>query len=146
MFFPDSGRSYLSKLYDDNWMREYGFIESRGSTPARCRDRRLETQGRPSLPALVTGPADEKVGGAIELMQRYGISHIPVVATSRWIARRGRRLAARAWLLDRVFLNADALSEDVAVAMQPPLPAVDADASIDEVYEGLSGARARSSW
>jgi cystathionine beta-synthase len=42
-------------------------------------------------------------------------------------------------LLDRVFRNADALNEDVAVAMQPPLPAVDADASLDDVYEGLSG-------
>jgi cystathionine beta-synthase len=39
-----------------------------------------------------------------------------------------------------VFKNADALNEDVAVAMQPPLPAVDADASVDQVYEGLSGA------
>jgi cystathionine beta-synthase len=42
-------------------------------------------------------------------------------------------------LLERVFRNPDALNEDVAVAMQPPLPAVDADASLDEVYEGLSG-------
>jgi cystathionine beta-synthase len=42
-------------------------------------------------------------------------------------------------LLDRVFRNPDALNEDVAVAMQPPLPAVDADASLDDVYEGLSG-------
>ena len=38
-----------------------------------------------------------------------------------------------------MFKNNDALNEDVAVAMQPPLPAVDADASLDEVYEGLSG-------
>ena len=38
-----------------------------------------------------------------------------------------------------MFKNADALNEDVAVAMQPPLPAVDADASVDQVYEGLSG-------
>ena len=42
-------------------------------------------------------------------------------------------------LLDRVFKNADFLNEEVAVAMQPPLPAVDADASLDQVYEGLSG-------
>ena len=48
--------------------------------------------------------------------------------------------------LERVFKNNDALNEDVAVAMQPPLPAVDADASLDEVYEGLSGrAKPRSS-
>jgi cystathionine beta-synthase len=45
-------------------------------------------------------------------------------------------------LLDRVFRNPDALNEDVAVAMQPPLPAVDADASVDQVYEGLSGPNA----
>ena len=42
-------------------------------------------------------------------------------------------------LLERVFRNADALNEDVAVAMQPPLRAVDADASVNEVYQGLSG-------
>jgi cystathionine beta-synthase len=42
-------------------------------------------------------------------------------------------------LLERVFRNPDALNEDVAVAMQPPLPAVDADASLVEVYAGLSG-------
>ena len=46
-------------------------------------------------------------------------------------------------LLERVFKNADALNEDVAVAMQPPLPAVDADASVDQVYEGLSGGSGR---
>jgi cystathionine beta-synthase len=38
-----------------------------------------------------------------------------------------------------VFRNADALNEDVAVAMQPPLPAVDAESSVNQVYEALSG-------
>src|SRR5688572_21757088 len=34
MLFPDSGRSYLSKLYDDNWMLQYGFLERGGPPPA----------------------------------------------------------------------------------------------------------------
>ena len=48
-------------------------------------------------------------------------------------------------LLDRVFKNADALHEDVASAMQPPLAAVDADASVDEIVNALTGARTRCS-
>ena len=42
-------------------------------------------------------------------------------------------------LLDRVFKNPDALNDDVAVAMQPPLATVDARASLDDVFADLSG-------
>jgi cystathionine beta-synthase len=42
-------------------------------------------------------------------------------------------------LLDRVFKNPDALHEDVAAAMQPPLTAVDATQTLDEVFSTLSG-------
>ena len=42
-------------------------------------------------------------------------------------------------LLDLVFKNADALHEDVAVAMQGPLAAVEADASVDEIVTALTG-------
>ena len=42
-------------------------------------------------------------------------------------------------LLDLVFKNSDALHEDVAVAMQGPLAAVDADASVDEIVTALTG-------
>ncbi len=91
-------------------------------------------------PDLVTVGSHEKVGAAIDVMQQYGISQVPVV--------RGEEVDSLAdvvgslqerGLLDRVFKNADFLNENVAVAMQPPLPAVDADASLDQVYEGLSG-------
>jgi cystathionine beta-synthase len=42
-------------------------------------------------------------------------------------------------LLDRVFKNPDALHEDVAAAMQPPLAAVEASATLDEVFATLTG-------
>jgi cystathionine beta-synthase len=42
-------------------------------------------------------------------------------------------------LLDRVFKNPDALHEDVANAMQPPLPAVEVSDSLDEVFATLTG-------
>ncbi len=139
MMFPDSGRSYLSKFYDDNWMIQYGFLERTTPPPAVEEVLRFRRVGH-EVPDLVTIGSHEKVGGAIDLMQRYGISQLPVVRSEPVdsLADVVGSLQERE-LLERVFRNADALNEDVAVAMQPPLPAVDADASVNEVYEGLSG-------
>ena len=139
MLFPDSGRSYLSKFYDDNWMIQYGFLERSAPPPAVEEVLRFRHAGH-AVPDLVTVGSHEKVGAAIEAMQQYGISQIPVVRTDggESLADVVGSLQERA-LLDRVFRNPDALNEDVAVAMQPPLPAVDANASLDDVYEGLSG-------
>ena len=139
MFFPDSGRSYLSKFYDDNWMIQYGLLERATPPPAVEEVLRFRRVGH-DVPDFVTVGSHEKVGAAIDTMQRYGISQLPVVRgeAADSLADVVGSLHERA-LLDRVFRNPDALHEDVAVAMQPPLPAVDADASVEEVYEGLSG-------
>ena len=138
MMFPDSGRSYLSKFYDDNWMIQYGFQERRLAPAIEevLRFRRADHD----VPELVTIGSHEKVGAAIDVMQRYGISQLPVVRNEPVdsLADVVGSLHERT-LLERVFRNPDALNEDVAVAMQPPLPAVDADASLNEVYAGLSG-------
>jgi cystathionine beta-synthase len=139
MLFPDSGRSYLSKLYDDNWMLQYGFLERGAPPPAVEEVLKFRRVGH-EVPDFVTIGSHEKVGSAIDVMQRYGISQLPVVRNDGTdsLADVVGSLQERS-LLERVFKNGDALNEDVAVAMQPPLPAVDADASLDEVYAGLSG-------
>jgi cystathionine beta-synthase len=139
MMFPDSGRSYLSKFYDENWMIQYGFLERKTPPPSVDEVIRFRRAGH-DVPDLVVVGSHEKVGAAIETMQRYGISQLPVVRHEdvESLADVVGSLQERA-LLERVFRDPDALNEDVAVAMQPPLPAVDADASLDEVYEGLSG-------
>ena len=139
MLFPDSGRSYLSKFFDDNWMIQYGLLERTTPQPSVdevLRFRRVDRE----VPEFVTIGSHEKVGAAIEAMRRYGISQLPVVRDEPVdsLADVVGSLQERE-LLERVFRTPDALNEDVAVAMQPPLPAVDADASVDQVYEGLSG-------
>ena len=92
------------------------------------------------MPDLVTIESNKKVGAAIDLMQRYSISQLPVVRSEpvESMADVVGSLLERE-LLDRVFKNADALQEDVAVAMSPPLAAVDATDSLDQVYADLSG-------
>ena len=137
---PDSGRSYLSKFYDDNWMLEHGFVERRAPAPTvseLLRSKRLEEI---DVPALITIAAHQKVGEAIDVMQRYSISQLPVVRDGevQSLADVIGSLQDRD-LLDRVFKNPDALHEDVATAMQPPLGAVEASATLDDVFATLSG-------
>jgi len=141
MTFPDGGRSYLSKFYDDNWMIQYGFMERRAPAPTVDEVLRFKRSEESDVPELVVVEAHEKVGSAIDLLQRYGISQLPVVRSRPADALTDivGSLQERS-LLDRVFRNPDALNDDVAVAMQPPLAAVDAGASIDEVFQELTGA------
>src|SRR5919201_2074803 len=137
---PDSGRSYLSKFYDDNWMLEHGFVERRTPLPTVAEVLRSKRMEETAVPALVTIAAHQKVGEAIDVMQRYSISQLPVVRDSEVgsLADVIGSLQDRD-LLDRVFKNADALHEDVANAMQPPLAAVESRQTLDEVFAALTG-------
>ncbi|MBD0329971.1 MAG: cystathionine beta-synthase [Thermoleophilia bacterium] len=137
---PDSGRSYLSKFLDDNWMLEHGFLERRAPAPTveeLLRSKRVEEA---TVPALVTVGPHQKVGEAIDLMQRYSISQLPVVRDGELdsLADIIGSLQDRD-LLDRVFKNPDALHQDVAAAMQPPLAAVEASDTLEDVFATLTG-------
>jgi cystathionine beta-synthase len=137
---PDSGRSYMSKFYDDNWMLEHGFVERRSALPTVEQLLAAKSANEREAPDLITIAAHQKVGEAIDVMHRYSISQLPVVRDghSDSLADFIGSLQDRA-LLDRVFKNPDALHEDVASAMQPPLAAVEITQSLDEVFSTLSG-------
>jgi cystathionine beta-synthase len=132
---PDSGRSYMSKFYDDNWMLEHGFVERHAPAPTVGE----VLLGKHADEPLITIGSHQKVGEAIDVMQRYSISQLPVVRNGELdsLADVVGALQDRD-LLERVFRNPDALHEDVAAAMQPPLAAVDASQSLDEVFETLT--------
>jgi cystathionine beta-synthase len=134
---PDSGRSYLSKFLDDNWMIEHGFLERSAKAPTV---RELLRAKGGETPALLTISAHQKVAEAIAVMEQYSISQLPVVRDGEVSSLSDviGSLQDRA-LLDLVFKNADALHEDVAVAMQGPLTTIDADESVDEIVTALTG-------
>jgi cystathionine beta-synthase len=138
MMVPDSGRNYLSKIYDDTWMLEHGFVERRLPSPSLEEVLRAKHGG--DVPALITISAHQKIGEGIDVMQQYGISQVPVVrdGTCDSLADVIGSLQDRA-LLERVFTNPDVLHADIASAMQPPLAAVDASTTVDEVFATLTG-------
>src|SRR6476619_305179 len=137
--FPDGGRAYLSKFYDDNYLVELGFIERHEPAP-KVREVLTFKQQNGDAPELITIESHQKVGAAIELMREYSISQLPVMRhdSGGSLADVVGSLQERG-LLDLVFRNPDALGEGVAAAMQPPLAAVEADESLDAVFSALSG-------
>jgi cystathionine beta-synthase len=136
---PDSGRGYLSKVYNDSWMLEHGYVERPG-TQARIGEVLLEKRrSEPAIPALVAVPSHEKVGRAIDTLQTYGISQVPVAKNDSPddVAQILGSIHERS-LLDRVFRDRDAIERDVVEVMDPPLPVVQASAGVEEMFQDLS--------
>src|SRR5919202_5538351 len=112
---PDSGRAYLSKFYDDNYMIDHGFLERTAPMPTVEEVLRFKHVEEPEVPDLVTIESHQKVGEAIDLMQSYSISQLPVVRNvpADSLADVIGSLQERG-LLDRVFRNPDSLNDEVA--------------------------------
>lgn len=139
VILPDSGKNYLSKLYNESWMLEHGFLERPG-TSARIGEVLSEKRrAEPDIPDVVAVPANEKVGRAIDTLQEYGISQVPVAKsdkpedTSDIIGSIRERS-----LLDRVFRDRDAIERDVAEVMDAPLPTVQSSAGVEDMFADLS--------
>jgi cystathionine beta-synthase len=142
VILPDGGRPYLSKVFDDDWMRSHGLLDRPGLPPTVADLMRAKSTESPDVPSIVTIAADAPGSEAIDLLQRYGISQLPV---------RGAGVAAgeasvsglvgsieERTLLDRVFREGgEVLARPVEELMSPPLEVVDVLVLLDDVYGAL---------
>ena len=131
VLFPDTGRNYLSKFFNDEWMRQNGYLARLGAV----RIREVLLSHPRGLPQLVTVEAAKSVGEAIDLMQRYGISQLPVVEESNGQGVVGT-LQERS-LLDRVYRDPAVVTTAVSAAMDAPMSQVAIDSSLDDAFEPL---------
>jgi cystathionine beta-synthase len=138
VLLPDTGRGYLSKVFSDAWMRQYGFIEAPETITV---DHVLAAKGR-ALPPLITVHAHDKVRQAVELLQANSISQAPVVREDSTDVAQFVGSIRDGELLERVFRDPDALQADVAEVMAPPIPTVERTASVDEAFAELERAPA----
>lgn len=74
VLLPDSGNRYLSKIFDDTWMRENGFLADE-----RAEVTVAEVMQSRKIPSLITATPAERMTRVVELMRTYDISQIPVV-------------------------------------------------------------------
>jgi cystathionine beta-synthase len=141
--FPDTGRGYLSKLYNDDWMRENGFLD-RLSVSARVRD--LVHKPNRELPTLVTVPADKTVREAIDLLHQYSISQLPVTRPGSGDGNGSGTFSdvhemigsiQERNLLERVFRDPNLVEAKVEGIMDPPFPLVDVAEEVERVVPAL---------
>jgi cystathionine beta-synthase len=139
VIFPDGGRNYLSKLYNDEWMRANGMLTATGAA-ARV-DELLRARGHgPDLPDVILARTTDRVGAAIDLLQLYGISQLPVSERPDDDAIEGIvGSVSEKGLLDRTYRDPATVERTVGEVMDPPLPTVDLSATIDEAFGLLSG-------
>jgi cystathionine beta-synthase len=141
VLLPDSGRNYLSKIFNEEWMRSNGFLEQ-FPTHSVGEVVGLRALGS-NLPSFVGVLARDTVRSAIDAMQHYGISQLPVVESADGGASTpDTRLVGsiqERTLLDRVYRDPTLVESTVGAAMDPPFPTIQRSADMDEAFDLLLG-------
>jgi cystathionine beta-synthase len=123
----DTGERYLSKLYDDAWMRENQMLEAERVTAGQLLRRHPD-----GIPPLVSVAPGASLRQALNLLTTWGISQVPVVDGHDCVGSVTEGLLARV-LEDRALLD-----KPVSEVMGSPYPVVDADIPIDRLVKMLS--------
>jgi cystathionine beta-synthase len=140
VLLPDSGRAYLSKVFNDDWMREHGFLP-RGHGEAVADVLRAKLAHH-ETPPLVTVAAHQRVREAIDLLHGYSVSQLPVVSgDDPSDVRSVVGSVQEGSLLERLFRKPEILDAQVVEAMDPPFPTVEQHEALDEAFELLSKGR-----
>jgi cystathionine beta-synthase len=128
VLIPDSGRGYLSKIYSDEWMADYGFLRAGGETVAEVMARKAR-----DLPPLVHVHPNETVRAAIALLKEFGVSQMPVIKAEPPVALAEvvGSVSDRS-LLDRAFHDPSVVDGPLAAVMDPPLPTIGMGETVDE--------------
>ncbi len=121
VLLPDSGRGYMSKIFNDDWMSSYGFLNTGGETTVG--DVLSGKSGE--LPALVHTHPGETIRTAIEILREYGVSQMPVVNAEPPVmsGEVAGSVSERA-LLELLFTGKAHLADSVGSHMEDGLPLV----------------------
>jgi len=140
VLLPDSGRNYLSKIYDDRWMTDYGFLVA---GPGPCAGDVIGAKTT-DVPELVVVEPTRPARQAVELMRELGISQVPVsVSTQRPLAEKEIVGTVRELeLMERAFADPGVLDRPVADVMGHRLPVVGIGEPVGRLVAELESANA----
>jgi len=139
VLLPDSGRGYLSKVFNDDWLNKYGF----GSRPQGLSVGDVLNGKDSAIPDFLHTHPTETVRDAIDILREYGVSQLPVVRAEPpvMVAEIVGSVTERD-LLDAVFDGRAALSDRVEAHMGAVLPLVGASELIEVALAALKQADA----
>ncbi|QYJ02457.1 cystathionine beta-synthase [Nocardioides panacisoli] len=123
VLLPDSGRGYLTKVFNDDWLAQYGFDAGH--------DRGTRTVGEVlrgksgSLPDLVHTHPGETIAEAIAILSEYDVSQMPVVrAEPPIVAAEVAGAVSDRVLMDLLYTGKASLTDSVEQHMSEPLPTI----------------------
>ena len=137
VILPDGGRSYLSKVFNDAWMRQYGFLER--DTELTVGDVLHRKHDEGEIPPLLTVATHAKVRDAVALLHEHRVSQLPVV--SGHDAQTVVGSVSERGLLRHAMDDAALLGADIIEVMEAPFPAVSAEDGVREAVELLADRR-----
>lgn len=126
VIFPDSGRGYMSKIFNDEWMIANGFL-AEGKRRATVGD---VLRSKTPAPPLITVSESDTVKTALDLLRRYEISQLPVVHGKEQVGSVNDIAVMQA-----VFDRADILHKPVSEVMGRPFPSLEQHEEIDRAYK-----------
>lgn len=136
VLLPDSGRGYLSKVFNDEWLSTYGFLQA--DTDRTIGDVLNAKSLNGDLPDLVHTHPSESVADAIAIMREYGVSQIPVVrAEPPVMTAEVSGAVVERHVLDALFAGTVHLADPVESIMSAPLPMVGAGESVSSAMQAL---------
>jgi cystathionine beta-synthase len=121
ILLPDHGTRYLNKIYNDNWMKDHGYLEEREFATARDILRKQGNHQR-----LVTIPAEMTIERAILVMSQEGISQVPVTEGDQIVGT-----VTDSKILKNLIENQEIRKRKVQEIMDDPLPFVAMDNTVD---------------
>ncbi|HEX7186853.1 MAG TPA: cystathionine beta-synthase [Actinomycetes bacterium] len=124
VLLPDGGRGYLGKIFSDDWMADYGFVED-GAGPEGVTVGEVLRRKGPEVPTLVHVHPYETVREAIDVLREYAVSQMPVVKAEPPVTA-GEVVGSviERELLDALFSGRAHLADPVERHMSAPLPIV----------------------
>lgn len=139
VLLPDSGRGYLAKIFDDQWMSSYGFLSAHGERTAG----ELLADKAGELPDLVHTHPSETVRDAIAILQEYGVSQMPVVKAEPpvMVGEVAGSVSERS-LLDALYGGRASLTDPVGNFMEATMPLVGSGESISQLRTHLASSDA----
>jgi cystathionine beta-synthase len=141
VLLPDGGRGYLSKIFNDEWMSDYGFLNAQTAEPLVADV--LAQRGHGRLPELVHVHPDETVGAAIALLREYDVSQLPVVKEEPpLMAAEVVGSVVERDLLDALVAGRARPGDQVGGHMSPPLPTVGSGEPVSRAVQALEKAGA----
>lgn len=121
VLFHDHGSRYIGKMFNDEWMRERGFLEVETTTAADL------VANHENLP-LVTLYSEELVSHAVAKMRNFNISQIPVIKEGQFVG-----CIDDVHIFQLLIDQPDLLNASISSVMRPCLPIVEENTPIDQL-------------